>query len=188
VKYLKAILFSLFSVFLLYRTIELIRLLINTPAVDYSFVETLILAIILNIFITGIFAFPGFVFPTNRLLPKKYYTITKPKTLKSVYRVLQVKYFRLFLMIVYWGRKKNRKKYFDGTRAGLANLIFQSKQSEIGHLASLSAILLITGILVYYQYFLLFFLANFLNTLGNYYPIILQRHHRMRLQKLASTA
>lgn len=186
-KYFKAILFSLFSAFLLYRTIELIRLLINTPAADYRFVETLSLAIILNIFITGIFAFPGFVFPTHRLLPENYYIITKPKTLKTVYRVLRVKYFRLFLMIVFWGRKKNRKKYFDGTRAGLANLVYQSKQSEIGHLASMSAILLITGFLVYNKYFLLFFLTNFLNMLGNYYPIILQRHHRMRLQKINNT-
>ncbi|WP_394330522.1 hypothetical protein [Psychroflexus sediminis] len=40
-------------------------------------------------------------------------------------------------MFVFWGKKKNKQKYFDGTKSGLENLDYQTKQSEFGHLAAL---------------------------------------------------
>jgi hypothetical protein len=55
-------------------------------------------------------------------------------------------------------KEENRTKYFDGRKSGLANLAYQSRQSEFGHLG---AFLVMTGA-----------------------ALILQRHHRMRIDKL----
>ena len=183
-KYFKAIFFSIFAAFLLYRTIELIRLLSHTGAAEFGIMENLVLALILNLFITGIFAFPGFVSPSNGCLPKNYYSVNQPQQLRMVYRLMLVRYFRLFLMVAYWGRSKNRQKYFNGKRSGMANLDYQSKQSEFGHLAAFMAILVVTITLIFYGHAQLFLIANIINLLANGYPILLQRHHRMRIQKL----
>lgn len=176
---------SLFSLFLLYRSIDLLRALsVHTPA-SYSLTETLVLAFLLSLFITGMFALPGFVFPTSRILPDSYYRIKNPHVIRLSFRLMGLKYFRYLLLVFFWGQKKNRSRYFDGTRNGLENLDYQSRQSEFGHLGAFVLILMISVYLLILGYFLLVAVAMTINVIGNLYPVMLQRHHRMRLIRLS---
>jgi hypothetical protein len=159
--------------------------LISRPFHDFEWFVDLIFAFLLNLFATGIFAFVGFAFPTNRLLPKRYYRIHQPEAVAWWYDLLGVPIFRKFLMITFWGKEKNRKKYFNGTRTGIRNFVYQTKQSEFGHLAAFMLIGILIIILVFHQFYQMAFMASVINMIGNLYPIILQRHHRMRLGKLA---
>jgi len=102
----------------------------------------------------------------------------------KLYKALGVKYFKEFLMLVFWGSKKNRTKYFNGTRDGMQNFIYQTKQSEFGHLCSLIAIDIVSLILLLHGYYLLTVLVIIINIIANLYPIILQRHHRYRILKI----
>jgi hypothetical protein len=143
-----------------------------------------IVAFLITLFVTGIFAFTGFAYPTHKLLPESYYYINNPERLKSIYKHLGVKHFRNFLLLAFWGREKNRKKYFDGTKQGFENFIFQTKQSEFGHLAAFIVILILTFVLLVNGYYFIPFVATIINIIGNIYPIILQRAHRVRIEKI----
>ena len=183
---LKKIFFPIFSLFLFYRSIELIRNLISSEPYEYSTLEILIISFLLNLFITGIFAFMGFAYPTSKILPNSYYKIKKPRYLKFLYKLLGIKYFRVFLLLIFWGRRNNRQKYFDGTKKGLNNFVFQTKQSEFGHLGAFLMILFCSIILFVYRHFYLILIVTILNILGNIYPIVLQRFHRMRIEKITN--
>jgi hypothetical protein len=108
-KWIKKILFPLFSLFLLYRTIELMKQVMASTPNTYTGSKNLIIAVLLVLFVTGIFAFPGFAYPTNRIMPANYYKIKKSKKLDQLYRLLGVKYFRVFLLVFFWGWKKTNK-------------------------------------------------------------------------------
>lgn len=183
-KNFKKILFPIFSLFLIYRSIELIKNLLSADPGGFNGAQSLFVAFLLTLFITGIFAFPGFVYPTHKLVPASYYRIRRPKRLNRIYRVLGIHYFRYLLLLFFWGHKKNRKKYFDGTRSGLKNFVFQSKQSEFGHLAALLSIFILSLTLLYYQYYKIVLIVSVINLIGNFYPILLQRYHRIRIDKI----
>ena len=180
----KKILFPLFSVFLFYRTIDLMNSLLSSNPTNFGFSESLAVAFLLPLFITGVFAFPSFAYATNKLIGSKYYKLKYPDTLNRIYNILGVKYFRIFLLIVFWGRGKSKKKYFNGTRKGLQNFVYQSKQSEFGHLSAFVSILCISIVLLTQGYFILIGMVTVINIFGNLYPIILQRFHRIRIDRL----
>lgn len=96
-----------------------------------------------------------------------------------------VSYFRTMLLATFWGKEKNRKKYFDGTKAGLANFDYQTRQSEFGHVAAFVAITGLSVFLLFYGHNTAFWLAMAINILANFYPIILQRTHRIQLERLS---
>jgi len=181
---LKKILFPLFSVFLFYRTIDLMNSLLSSDPNDFGFSESLVVAFLLPLFITGVFAFPGFAYATSRLMGPKYFKLKYPEKLMRIYNIFGVKYFRVFLLIVFWGRGKNREKYFNGTRKGLQNFVYQSKQSEFGHLCAFVSILFVSIVLLIHGYFILIVMVTVINIFGNLYPIILQRFHRIRIDKI----
>ena len=183
----KKILFSLFSVFLCYQSYGLVSQIVHSTPTDFEPIEIAILAFLLNLFITGIFAFVGFVFPTNKLLGASYYRIKNPSFLKRVYGLMQVEIFRKLLLFFFWGRGKNRAKYFNGTRQGLANFIYQSKQSEFGHLFALVAIGAVSLVLLIFSHYQMAIIATVINVIGNLYPVILQRHHRIRIDKILNS-
>ena len=89
-------------------------------------------------------------------------------------------------MLLFWGAKKNRTKDFDGTRQGLKNSIYQTRQSEFGHLADFVLIPLLALVFLFKDYYLLniFFMA--INILGNIFAIFLQRQPRIRIDKIAN--
>lgn len=181
---LKKIIFPLLSIFLAFRMIELMRILISTEPKEYGFGLTFFFAFLLTLYITGIFAFLGFAYPTNKVLPKSYYKLKNPKILVKISRILGVKYFQMLLMLAFWGTKKNRKKYFNGTKSGLKNFIFQTKQSEFGHFAALIGISILSIILIPRGYYSLVIIMTIINIIGNLYPILLQRLHRVRISKI----
>jgi hypothetical protein len=162
------------------------RNLMSSEPTSLSGGQDILVAFLLTLFLTGIFAFPGFAYATSRLLPDRYYRLKNPKYLKQIYSLLGVKYFKVVLLFVFWGAKKNKQKYFDGTRRGFKNLIYQSKQSEFGHLGALLAILVATCFLLFERYFMLAAIVMLINVVGNLYPIVLQRHHRLRVERLMS--
>jgi hypothetical protein len=142
------------------------------------------IAWIINLYITGIFAFSGFAFPTQKILPKLYYKIHHPKRLKKTCKMLRINLFRQMLLSTLWKSKKQRKKYFNGKKDGIANLSEQSMKSEFGHLIPFIIISLLSVYFIIIGFTKLSICTFLINFIGNFYPIILQRHHRLRIQVL----
>jgi len=180
----KKIFFCSFSIFLGYQSFHLLTQLFTSNPTELSFQEVVTVSFLLNLFITGIVAFPGFVFPTNKLIGQSYYRLKNTKRLKQIYTLLQVAIFRKLLLFFFWGRGKNRTKYFNGTRAGLKNFSYQSKQSEFGHLVAVVIISAVSIPLFIKGHFKLVIITSLINVIGNLYPIILQRHHRIRIEQI----
>lgn len=168
----------------MYSAIDLISLLNRSQPTVFTIPEIIGNSIRLNLFITGVFAFPGFVFLTNKLLPDSYYQVKHPKQLIIIYNVLGVKFFKWLLLAFYWGRKKNRKNYFNGSKNGLENFDTKTRQSEFGHLASFVVILIVSLVLMAKGHIAICFMTTVMNVAGNAYPVILQRYHRIQIQRL----
>ena len=158
--------------------------IISSEPNEYSNNEVVVISFLLTLFITGVFAFIGFAYPSSRILSDSYYEIKNPKGLNTIGKVLGIKYFQLLLLFAFWGWKTNRRKYFNGTKSGLKNFIFQTKQSEFGHLGAFIVIVILSFILFLYGYIFLVIIITLINILGNIYPVILQRLHRMRIEKI----
>ena len=62
--------------------------------------------------------------------------------------------------------------------------MFQTKQSEFGHLGAFVVIIISSVILLVYGYIFLVIIMTLINILGNVYPVVLQRSHRMRIEKI----
>ena len=179
---IKKILLSLASLFLTWQSYNL---LYNIHKLEISSWGTLFfIAWLINLFITGIFAFSGFAFPTQRLLPRSYYKILHQKKLQGTFEALKVNLFRKILLATLWKRKKQQKEFFDGTKNGIANLIEQSMKSEFGHLLPFIIICFVSGYLLWVGQITLAVFSLLINFIGNFYPILLQRHHRMRIQMI----
>jgi len=181
--YLKKVIFTLFAVFLLWQSFELVSKLMPSEVLDVS--KSLVNAFLINLYITGIFAFPGFVFPTHKLIGSAYYKLRNPKVLKKIYWMLGVSYFRKILLAVFWGKKKNKSKFFNGTKGGLQHFIYQSKQSEFGHMGAMVIILGISLMLLIKGHITMALLTMAINFIGNFYPILLQRYHRIRIERIS---
>ena len=136
----------------------------------------------MNLFVAGIFAFSGFAFPTQKILPISYYIIYHPKKLKRLYKLLRVNLFRQFILATLWKSQKQRKKYFNGTENGISNLTEQSMKSEFGHLIPFIIISFVSSYLILIGLVKLSVFTLLINLIGNLYPIILQRHHKMRIK------
>lgn len=137
---------------------------------------------LINMFITGVFAFLGFAYPTQKLLPLSYYRIQNPTKLQLIYNTMRVDWFKKFLLATFWRNQNQRKKYFNGKRAGVSNLAVQSMKSEFGHLIPFIIINVVSVYLLAINLYALSIFTFILNVIGNLYPIILQRQHRMRIQ------
>ena len=176
----KKVLLLIASIFLIWQSY---RLLLSIHSINTdSWLLLLFLAWLINMYITGIFAFAGFAFPTQKLLPTSYYNIDQPQKLKQIFKVLKVEVFRKFLLATIWRSKKQREKYFNGNASDLLTLDMNAKKSEFGHLFPFFIITAVSGYLLFLSRFKLSFFCMLLNILGNLYPIILQRHHRMRIE------
>jgi hypothetical protein len=182
--FLKKIFLVAASIFLVWQSYKLLGNLHLVETLHYNVSTVLLLffiAWILNMFITGIFAFAGFALPTQKLMPSRYYAIRQPRKLKRIYKKLRVEWFRKALLATLWKSQKQRDKYFNGRLDGMAHLEEQSKKSEFGHLIPFILLNLIGCYLIFLGLFVLAFFTLLLNFVGNFYPILLQRHHRMRI-------
>jgi hypothetical protein len=182
IKMIKKILLSLISVFLIWQSYDLLSNIHQLEAT--SWIVLFLIAWVINLYITGIFAFAGFAWPTQKLLPRSYYQIHNPRTLKKIYALLKVHLFKKFLLATFWRSQKQQKKYFNGKRTGIQTLVKQSMKSEFGHLIPF-LILNIAGVyLIAINLYGLGLFTILLNLIGNMYPILLQRQHRMRIQHI----
>lgn len=180
----KKFFFPLIAIFLAYRSYEILKTLwfVEPSALNLSI--KILLSVLINLFITGIFAFIGFAYATNRLLPKEYYHIKNPKLIIKLSKLLKIKYFKKFLLFVFWGNKKNRQKYFDGTKSGLENFDYQTRQSEFGHLAALVIIQIAVLLILIKEHFAAAIFTTILNIISNFYPVLLQRNHRIQIARI----
>lgn len=179
---MKKVLLTLAAFFLIWQSYDLLRH-IDRLETD-SWVLLVFTAWVINMFITGIFAFTVFAYPAHRLLPASYYKIGQPEKLKKIHSWLKVEWFRKALLATLWRGKKQRKKYFNGKQEGIDQLDGQSMKSEFGHLLPF---VILTGVSVYLVAAgqgWLGLLTFLINVPGNFYPILLQRHHRMRTQAI----
>lgn len=170
------------SIFLIWQSVDLISVLSKLDNPGWS--QSLFVSFLINLYLTGIFAFAGFALATQTLLPTSYYRIKHPRRLKKVYKSLKVSLFREFLLATFWRSKKQQGKFFDGTRKGIKNLETQAMKSEFGHLLPTITISFVAIYLFSIGLFILGIFTLLINIIGNVYPIILQRHHRMRIEIL----
>lgn len=177
---IKKILLSIATIFLIWQSYGLFYNIDKLETDSWGLI--IFIAWIINMFITGIFAFSGFAFPTQKLLPESYYKVYRPKRLKKIYKLLRVDLFRKMLLATLWKSKQQRKKYFNGKKDGISNLVEQSNKSEFGHLIPLIILCFVSVYLIGIGLIKLGIGTLLINFIGNFYPIILQRHHRMRIQ------
>lgn len=181
---IKKILFPLIAAFLAFRSYEILKSLWLLEPSEFSSWIKFLFAILLNLFITGIFAFTGFAYETNRLLPENYYRIRNADLIIKISKLIRLEFFRKFLLLLFWGHQKNRLKYFDGTKSGLENFDYQTRQSEFGHLAAFVFIQLSVLMILIRGHYLIAALTTALNIISNFYPVILQRNHRIQIERI----
>ena len=182
----KRALLTLASAFLLYQSIRLTPQFPNVAGAGWPL--TLLIGWGYGLFVTGIFAFAGFAYPTQRLLPAAYYRVRRPDVLRRWYRRLGVSWFRGALLATLWRGKEQSGRYFNGRRDDLHHLRVQSEKSEFGHLLPL---IVVTGVAVWLLArgaVRLAVVMQAVNVVGNFYPIVLQRYHRQRLDRIGRLA
>ncbi|MFT4756002.1 MAG: hypothetical protein ACI91R_000639 [Vicingaceae bacterium] len=69
----------------------------------------LLIAFIIVLFRTGVFAFVGFAYPTNKLIGSSCYHFKNTNQLLFWYRLLKVGYFKKLLLLLFWGSKKTEQ-------------------------------------------------------------------------------
>ena len=170
------------SVFLIFLSYQLLDEIYHWNLKNVLLLVTY--AFLINLYITGIFAFAGFALPTYKLMSNSYYYVKNRQLLENLYKRMGVAVFRKFLLITFWYNIKQRKNYFSGKRTGLENFSIETKTSEFGHFGAFIIVLIVSLYFIYLQYYLLFVITSVINVLFNFYPVILQRYHRMRIQSI----
>lgn len=180
---LKKVALTLASLFLIYNSFKFLKGFFQLSPDSFSALGIFFSAFVINLFITGIFAFAGFAFPTNKILPAGYYKIQNPELLNSIYNALGVKYFRAFLLLTFY-RKSDNKKYFNGTKTGILLFDYNTRQSEFGHLMASICISVVAILVLLKGGFMAFMWIQLINLVFNVYPIILQRKHRISIERV----
>ena len=180
---LRAFLFFSIAVAMVYFTWVLLKALAanDDPISVWQHVR---FGVILTFAITGIPGFLGYVWPLWRLMPESWYRIRDRATALRRARRLGIPAFRRLVFGVFWGHGRNRRWFFDGTRAGLERMDEQTRLAEFGHLAGGVAVLPATIWLAVRGYHLMAVVTVFVNVAFNGYPVLLQRWHRARLMPL----
>ncbi len=171
-----------FAVFLLFQSVKICEL--HFKYNEFPIWWEIAAGLLFNIFVTGVFAFAVFALPVERLLPSDYYRIEDGKRLINFSKKIGIESFRRFLLATVWQNKEKQKGYFDGSLAGLQHFIINTKKSEFGHLLPFVILTGISVVLIFYTKFLTAFVTFLINIIFNFYPIILQRQHRVRTQRL----
>lgn len=175
-------LLSLGSAFLFYLSKDII---LKWPDFQTnSFSLLIFISLISNIIILGAFAFAGFAWPTYKLLPEGYYRISKPEKFQKMGRRLGLPIFQKFLLLTFWKDKKQRKRYFDGSRSGIKHWIKESKSAEFGHLIPFFILMGLSLWSLILGYWKIALINLVFNIFVNLYPVLLQRMHRARISRL----
>ena len=169
-----------FSAFLIWQSIQLVC---NIAEVTHATTlgDILAQAILLNLFITGIFLV-GYALPLHRLLPDSYYRSVGSKAFSSACSILKMEIFRKMLRLTFWGPRNNRKHFFNGRKSGLAQFEMNTRISESSHVLAFASITTVSFYLAAVANINLAIIATLINVVFNFYPAMLQRYHRSRLQ------
>lgn len=178
---LSKVLLSLGGLFLAFQSVQLSQGLLG---LDYSpgIRVSLLWAAMMNLYVTGAFALPGFAWPTHRLLPEDYYRIHSARAVHTLYNLLGGERYRRFLLAIYW--RKAAGRFFEGTRGDLDHLMFNSKQAEFGHAIPGILLLIFSLLAVLDMKFALGIWCLTINIFFNAYPVLVQRWTRLRVQNL----
>lgn len=171
----------IFSIFLMWQSIQLINRLSGN---EFSRVTDIVLnSIFINLFVTGIFTIV-YSFPVYKLIPSMYYKINRPKHLKSFCKIIKMGLFKKMLLYTLWNKKQNKKYYFDGSRNGLREFEIVTMKSEFGHFLAFIILIVIAVYIGIKGSLFIAVVVFIINILFNFYPFILQRYHRMRIEIL----
>jgi len=180
-KILKKTLHIIFSSFLIWQTFMLTERILFKQ--QDTFLDSFVDALFLNLFVTGIFTIV-YSFPAHRILPKRYYSIENPKFLRRVGNIIQIDLFKKLLTNTIWKEKNNKKHFFSGFRNGFSNLEIASMKSEFGHFLGFCVVMMLTILLAIETNYLIAALVFIVNIFFNFYPFMLQRFHRLRVNEL----
>jgi hypothetical protein len=156
------------------------KLLSDQPA---DFLSGFIDAIIINVFVTGVFTIV-YSFPVYRLLPTSYYKIRNPGSLKAWGDIIKIDLFKKLLIRTIWNRKQNKKYFFNGFKNGFGDLEINTMKSEFGHFIGFCTVMILTIVIGIKVCFSMAIMVLIVNILFNFYPFMLQRFHRLRLGQL----
>ncbi len=121
----KKILFASISIFLAYRSVELVKIFLALTPEQLSWVEVTILAFLFNLFVTGVFAFIGFEFPSSRLLPDAYYFVKHPKLVQKCIHYWESSISDPFCLSRFGEKKKIEKNTSTEPNQEFNSLIFR---------------------------------------------------------------
>ena len=170
---------SIFLTYQSYKSFLAIHLFENT-----NWAAQLLLAAIVNLMVTGAFAFAVFGTSIEKILPNRYYQVKNAKRFNAWFKKLGSEGYRKFLLATVWRKKEMQKNLFDGTVNSFSTFEAKTKKSEFGHLLPF---MIISFVCVYFVMEKLYwgaFFTMFINIIFNFYPVLLQRHHRIRLARL----
>jgi len=176
------LLLILLSAFLIWQSIQLVS---NIAQRTHSTTlgDLAIQSILLNLFITGIFLI-GYALPLNRLFPDSYYKSVESQWFARTCGILQIKLFRKIMRLTFWNARNSRKHFFNGTRNGLAEFERNTRISESSHTFAFVCIVAVSFYLGLVGNLHLAIIATLINVIFNFYPAVLQRYHRLRLQTM----
>ena len=117
--HIKKLLHAGFSLFLIWQTFLLLENLSFNRSLSFS--QSLLNAILLNLFVTGIFTIV-YSFPVYKLLPDNYYRINNPERLKSFCNLIKIEYFKKILLVTFWGKNKIKNIFSMVLEMDLQNL------------------------------------------------------------------
>lgn len=180
-------LFLVLSVFCIFQSYILIKIL-SEQLTFLGPTKQLWMAFLLSMCTTGIFAFSGFAISTFKIFPENFYKLLDDLTVLKLYRIFCVDRFRCFLLHTLWKNKKKRKSFFSGKKSGLMLFSNHSKQSEFSHFCALVGLLIVSVFFLLKGEITFVVLLMLINLALNFYPIVLQRFHRLRIAKLKRLA
>jgi hypothetical protein len=171
----------IFSFFLVWQTILLVERLLRNQPTDFS--DKLLDAVFVNLFVTGIFTIV-YSFPAYRLLPKRYYSIKNPGLLKLCGQIIKIESFKKLLIRTIWNKKQNKNHFFNGSRNGFDDMEITTMKSEFGHFIGFCIVMIITILIGIRNSGTIAIMILVVNIFFNFYPFMLQRFHRLRLNEL----
>ena len=171
-----------FSIFLIWQSIQWTSNIIQRTDLN-NIGDIVIHAILLNLFITGIFLV-GYTVPLNKLLPNSYYTSVESRSFAALCAILKIDLFRKIMRLTFWSPRNNKKHFFNGRKSGLNEFERNTRISESSHTFAFVIIMVVSLFISFVGSSYLVITVTLINIIVNFYPAILQRFHRMRLQKI----
>jgi hypothetical protein len=174
------LLLVVFSIFLIWQSTQLGSGIAQRTS-PQTLREILTQSILLNLFITGIFLV-GYALPLHKLLPASYYNSVKSQSFATACAILKIELFRKIIRLTFWSPRNNKKHFFNGLRSGFAQFERNTRISESGHTFAFVIILVVSLYIGFFANIRLAIITTLINVIFNFYPAMLQRYNRARLQ------